>query len=94
MNNIVDLQNIKQPKQIKVMVNKKPTDLNIGDKLVFPCSSSIIRTITNLIISEDGSVNYVLKHWQDNELVQETYSIYDIILLMSEQLNYKKIGLC
>ena len=80
-------------KQLKVQINGKETELDIGDKVIFPEDTSILRTVTNMIISEDGSVNYIMKHWRDDSLVSETFSIYDLVLLNCSKIKANKISI-
>ena len=80
-------------KQLKVQINGKETELDIGDKVIFPEDTSILRTVTNMIISEDGSVNYIMKHWRDDSLVSETFSVYDLVLLNCSKIKANKISI-
>lgn len=80
-------------KQIKVQINGKTTELDIGDKVVFPEDTAVLRTVTNMIISEDGSVNYIMKHWRDDQLVSETFSVYDLVLLNCSRVKANKISI-
>lgn len=77
---LLDIDSLGEIERIEVKVNNKLTDLQIGDKIIFPQDSEFIKTVISLTIFEDGSINYLLK-WYDGEFKQELVSVNDLKLL-------------
>lgn len=88
---IVDIDQMPTVNKIKVSVNDVPTDLQIGDKLVYPEDSGCLKTVISMTIFEDGTVNYMLK-WYDGDFKTEMVSLTDLKLLKENSLLKKVSG--
>jgi len=78
---LVDISKFKKINRFKVTIDGKETDLQIGDKLIFPDGCPIIKTVISMTIFEDKSVNYLLKWYDEDGFKQEAVSLTDLKLL-------------
>ena len=77
----IDVTKLPPVNKVKVVINGKPTDFMIGDKLRFPSESAIVKTIVSMTIFEDGTVNYMLKWFDGVDFKTEMVSLMDLKLL-------------
>ena len=89
--NIVDIDSLPDVDKIIVTVNSKQTPLSIGDKIIYPAESGLLKTVTSMTVFEDGSVNYMLK-WFDNDFKSEAVSLTDLKILKQNALLMKTCG--
>lgn len=89
MTNIVDIDSLPPINKITVKVNDQETELAIGDKVLYPEDSGILKTVISMTVFEDGSVNYMLK-WFDSDFKTEAVSLTDLKIL-KQNSTLKKI---
>ena len=88
---IVDLDSFPPVNTLEVSVNGVPTELKIGDKLVYPENSAQVKTIVAITIFEDGAINYRLK-WYDGDFKTEVVSLTELKLLNDCKLFKPPVG--
>lgn len=55
--------------------------MSIGDKVLYPEDSGLLKTVISMTVFEDGTVNYMLKWWVDGDFKTEAVSLTDLKIL-------------
>ena len=91
VSNVIDIDSLPDVNKITVVVNGQQTELSIGDKVIYPEDSGIMKTVISMTVFEDGSVNYMLK-WFDNDFKTEAVSLTDLKILRQNSILRKVCG--